>query len=68
MENQKLEDLKNEFEKELDRAFVNVFLSPKYDDHISLEDDSFFEKIYGKENFEKMMGKRKKDTDNQNNK
>lgn len=49
-----------EVNKELDRAYINSFLSPEYDDILSLEDDSYFEKIYGKENWAKRCEERKK--------
>ena len=47
-----------EYEKELRRAYVNAFLSPEKDDTVSLEDDTFFENLYGKENFKKMKAER----------
>lgn len=36
-----------ELEKELRRAYINSFLSPEYDQHIPLVDESYFEHIYG---------------------
>lgn len=53
----------NVSDKELDRAFVNSFLSPELDDHISLEDDSYFEKIYGKERWTERCEEHKKKTE-----
>ena len=52
----------SEEDKELQRAYVNSFLSPDYDDHIPLVDESYFHKIYGKENYEKMKAERQKKT------
>ncbi len=34
-------------EKELDRAYINSLLSPEYDQHVPLVDESYFEHIYG---------------------
>lgn len=48
----------NAEEKELERAARNLFLDPEKDDTLSLEDDTFFENIYGKENFRKMEERR----------
>lgn len=42
-----------EEDKELLRAFINAFQAPENEDPISLEDDSFFEKIYGIEELSK---------------
>ncbi|NVJ85781.1 MAG: hypothetical protein HWE15_05705 [Algoriphagus sp.] len=53
-ENEEDRELKSANDKELFRAYINSFLSPDKDEHISLEDDSFFEKIYGKEGYQKM--------------
>ncbi len=47
-------------DKELVRAYLNSFLSPEYDDHIPIEDDSYFEKIYGKERWAKTKKQRRK--------
>ncbi len=46
-----------ELDEEYMRAFINSFLSPEYDDFIPLEDDSYFEKIYGKANWAKTKEK-----------
>ncbi|WP_026951133.1 hypothetical protein [Algoriphagus mannitolivorans] len=43
-----------EEDKNLLRAFINAFQAPENDDHISLEDDSYFERIYGKEGYREM--------------
>lgn len=48
-----------EEEKEFRRAYVNAFLSPEKDQHIPFVDESYFYKIYGKENYEKMKAERK---------
>lgn len=42
-----------EEDKELLRAFINAFQAPENEDPISLEDDNYFEKIYGKEELSK---------------
>jgi hypothetical protein len=52
--------LQEKLDKEYLRAFINSFLSPEYDDHIPIEDDSYFEKIYGKEHWAKTTEKWKK--------
>ncbi len=52
--------LQEKLDQEYLRAFINSFLSPEYDDHIPLEDDSYFEKIYGKEHWAKTKEKWKK--------
>jgi len=50
--------LQEKLDEEYLRAYINSFLSPEYDDHIPLEDDSYFEKIYGKENWAKTKAHR----------
>lgn len=47
----------NVTEKELDRAARNLF--HENDDHIPLTKDDYFEKIYGKEEWEKQKKKAK---------
>lgn len=37
-----------ELDKEYMRAYINSFLSPEYDQHIPLVDESYFQHIYGK--------------------
>lgn len=63
MKKKSIEKTYNVSDKELLRAFVNSFLSPELDDTTSLEDDSYFEKIYGKENWAKRCEERKKKTE-----
>ncbi|WP_100629828.1 hypothetical protein [Algoriphagus formosus] len=46
--------LKEQLDKEYRRAYINSFLSPEYDEHIPVVDESFFEKMYGKERYQKM--------------
>lgn len=60
MDEKKPENQTNVTDKELLRAYINSFLSPEYDDHIPIEDDSYFEKIYGKEHWAKTKEKWKK--------
>lgn len=60
-----MEKTHNVSDKELDRAFVNSFLSPEMDDTISLEEDSYFEKIYGKERWAARCKEQKKKTDDE---
>jgi hypothetical protein len=52
--------LQEKLDQEYLRAYINSFLSPEYDDTLSLEDDSYFEKIYGKENWANRCEERKK--------
>ncbi|WP_332913280.1 hypothetical protein [Algoriphagus boritolerans] len=40
-------------DEELDRDLRNLYLDPDKDQHIPLEDDEYFHKIYGKERWEK---------------
>ena len=47
-----------EEEKELNRAAINLFLDPSKDDTVSLEDDFYFYKIYGKESWDKRKAER----------
>ncbi len=49
-------------DKELDRDIRNLYLDPDKDQHIPLEDDEYFHKIYGKEYWEKRKEERRKKT------
>ncbi|SEG33777.1 hypothetical protein [Algoriphagus boritolerans] len=45
-------------DEELDRDLRNLYLDPDKDQHIPLEDDEYFHKIYGKERWEKIKSDR----------